>query len=157
MECTGPASWPLGRPPLPSSTSSQGGSCQRLRMARPPRGGNGETWPRLFSTPSSPAPGLPLSSIRNRSQPIIASSIRCRIVLELPCLRVKLHLQAPEMQDDLIVTFTSSCHALVSFSIGYFIYDAFDMVLYHRKRSTYELLVHHFMVITCLGIAVSTR
>merc|ERR1712156_740929 len=65
--------------------------------------------------------------------------------------------QAPEMQDDLIVTFTSSCHALVSFSIGYFIYGAFDMVLYHRKRSTYELLVHHFMVITCLGIAVSTR
>merc|ERR1711997_866471 len=52
---------------------------------------------------------------------------------------------------------TSSCHALVSFSIGYFIYDAFDMVIYHRKRSTYELLVHHFMVITCLGIAVSTR
>jgi len=65
--------------------------------------------------------------------------------------------QAPEMQDDLISTFTPSCHALVSFSIGYFIYDALDMVIYHRKRSTYELLVHHFMVITCLGIAVSTR
>ena len=126
---------------------------------------------------------------------------------DYPCLRVKLHLQAPEMQDDLISTFTPSCHALVSFSIGYFIYDALDMVLYHRsvahefhfhlehlfqscfvgswtwtalklllsldnqdryifasiekfplrKRSTYELLVHHFMVITCLGIAVSTR
>jgi len=60
-------------------------------------------------------------------------------------------------QDDLISTFTPSCHALVSFSIGYFIYDALDMVIYHRKRSTYELLVHHFMVITCLGIAVSTR
>ena len=72
---------------------------------------------------------------RDRTQPIIASSIRCRIVLELPCLRVKLHLQAPEMQDDLIVTFTSSCHALVSFSIGYFIYDAFDMVLYHRWKT----------------------
>jgi len=65
--------------------------------------------------------------------------------------------QAPGMQDDLISTFTPSCHALVSFSIGYFIYDALDMVIYHRKRSTYELLVHHFMVITCLGIAVSTR
>jgi hypothetical protein len=65
--------------------------------------------------------------------------------------------QAPEMQDDLISTFTPSCHALVSFSIGYFLYDALDMVIYHRKRSTYELLVHHFMVITCLGIAVSTR
>ena len=75
---------------------------------------------------------------RDRTQPIIASSIRCRIVLELPCLRVKLHLQAPEMQDDLIVTFTSSCHALVSFSIGYFIYDAFDMVLYHRWKIKWQ-------------------
>jgi len=65
--------------------------------------------------------------------------------------------EAPEMQDDLISTFTPSCHALVSFSIGYFLYDALDMVIYHRKRSTYELLLHHFMVITCLGIAVSTR
>ena len=81
---------------------------------------------------------------RDRSQPIIASSIRCRIVLELPCLRVKLHLQAPEMQDDLIVTFTSSCHALVSFSIGYFIYDAFDMVLYHRWKTKW----HHYMSMT---------
>merc|ERR1712192_235777 len=65
--------------------------------------------------------------------------------------------EAPEMQDDLISTFTPSCHALVSFSIGYFLYDALDMVIYHRKRSTYELLLHHFMVITCLGIAVSSR
>ena len=31
------------------------------------------------------------------------------------------------------------------------------MSVLSRKRSTYELLVHHFMVITCLGIAVSTR
>ena len=75
------------------------------------------------------------------------------------------------MQDNLISHFTPSCHALVSFSIGYFIYDALDMLIYHRyslltamlrnspprKRSTYELLVHHFLVITCLGIAVSTR
>ena len=99
---------------------------------------------RLFSTLSN----IPLCIIvpstaphcRDRNQPIIASSIRCQIVLELPCLRVKLHLQAPEMQDDLIVTFTSSCHALVSFSIGYFIYDAFDMVLYHRWKTKW----HHY-------------
>ena len=59
------------------------------------------------------------------------------------------------MCDDLINKFTPSMHALVSFSIGYFIYDALDMVIYHRKRSTYELLIHHFLVVTCYTIGVS--
>lgn len=62
--------------------------------------------------------------------------------------------QAPEMSNDLISTFTPSTHALVSFSIGYFIYDALDMIIYHRKRSTYELLIHHFLVVICFSIAV---
>jgi len=65
-----------------------------------------------------------------------------------------LFYQNPEMSNDLIRTFTPSTHALVSFSIGYFIYDAADMVIYHRKRSTYELLVHHTLVIVCFTIAV---
>ena len=42
------------------------------------------------------------------------------------------------MQDDLITSFTPSCHALVSFSIGYFIYDALDMALYHRYTIPYN-------------------
>lgn len=62
--------------------------------------------------------------------------------------------QNPGMCNDLIRTFTPSTHALVSFSIGYFIYDALDMLLYHRKRSTYELLIHHTLVILCFMIAV---
>jgi len=65
--------------------------------------------------------------------------------------------QAPDMCDDLINKFTPSMHALVSFSIGYFIYDALDMVIYHRKRSTYELLIHHFLVVTCYTIGVSNN
>lgn len=65
--------------------------------------------------------------------------------------------QAPEMQDDLINKFTYSSHVLVSFSIGYFLYDAMDMLIYHRKRSTYELLVHHSCVIFCLGLAVTSH
>lgn len=65
--------------------------------------------------------------------------------------------QAPEMRDDLIRTFTYSSHVLVSFSIGYFLYDALDMLIYHRKRSTYELLVHHFSVVFCYGLAVTSR
>jgi len=65
--------------------------------------------------------------------------------------------QAPEMQDDLINKFTFSSHALVSFSIGYFLYDALDMLMYHRKRSTYELLIHHFFVVLCYSLAVTSR
>lgn len=65
--------------------------------------------------------------------------------------------QAPEMRDDLIRKFTYSSHVLVSFSIGYFLYDALDMFIYHRKRSTYELLVHHFSVVFCYGLAVTSR
>lgn len=65
--------------------------------------------------------------------------------------------QAPEMRDDLIRTFNFSSHSLVCFSIGYFIYDAVDMLLYHRKKSTYELLIHHFLVILCFGIAATTK
>jgi len=63
--------------------------------------------------------------------------------------------KAPEMKNDLVRTFTLSSHALVCFSIGYFLYDSFDMLLYHRKRSTYELLIHHFLAILCFAIAVA--
>jgi len=65
--------------------------------------------------------------------------------------------QTPAMRDDLIRTFNFSSHALLCFSIGYFIYDAVDMIVHHRKRSTYELLLHHFLVILCFGIAVTTK
>jgi hypothetical protein len=65
--------------------------------------------------------------------------------------------QAPGMSEDLIHSFNAATHALVSFSIGYFIYDALDMLLYHRKRSSYELLIHHFLVILCFSIAATSR
>lgn len=65
--------------------------------------------------------------------------------------------QTPEMRDDLIRKFTYSSHVLVCFSIGYFLYDALDMVIYHRKRSTYELLVHHFSVVFCYSLAVTSH
>ena len=63
-------------------------------------------------------------------------------------------LNAPHMMDDLVNTFTASCHSLVCFSVGYFIYDSLDMLLYHRKRSTYELLVHHMLAILCFSTAI---
>ena len=61
------------------------------------------------------------------------------------------------MHDDLINKSTYSSHVLVCFSIGYFLYDAMDMLIYHRKRSTYELLLHHFCVPFCYGLAVTSH
>ena len=46
----------------------------------------------------------------------------------------------PSLGADMIHAYSTSAHALVSVSIGYFIYDFSDMALYHRKGSTYELL-----------------
>jgi len=63
----------------------------------------------------------------------------------------------PSLGSDMINAYSTSAHALISISIGYFIYDFADMALYHRKQSTFELLIHHGMVILCFGIAVSTR
>ncbi|XP_071531318.1 TLC domain-containing protein 2-like isoform X2 [Panulirus ornatus] len=60
----------------------------------------------------------------------------------------------PKLAEDLINTYTSSSHMLVSFSVGYFIHDFLDMAFCHRKRSSYELMVHHACVISCFGLAV---
>lgn len=61
---------------------------------------------------------------------------------------------SPELADDLIKGGNWVAHMLVSFSIGYFIHDALDMIMNNRKKSTYELLVHHLFVISCFGLAV---
>ncbi|XP_043200103.1 TLC domain-containing protein 2-like [Amphibalanus amphitrite] len=59
----------------------------------------------------------------------------------------------PAMAADVIHSYSMSSHILVSFSIGYFIHDALDMALNNMKKSTYELLVHHVLVILCFGLA----
>jgi hypothetical protein len=66
----------------------------------------------------------------------------------------------PDMSSDLAYAFNHSTHMLVSFSIGYFIYDFFDMYLYNQKqgqKNTYELLLHHACAITCFGISSHKR
>ncbi|KAJ0063440.1 hypothetical protein NL108_002681 [Boleophthalmus pectinirostris] len=60
----------------------------------------------------------------------------------------------PQMAEDLIKTFSVLSHALVSFSIGYFIYDFFDMLLNQKLSSAWELLFHHTVVIACFGLSV---
>ncbi|KAF7219008.1 TLC domain-containing protein 2 [Nothobranchius furzeri] len=60
----------------------------------------------------------------------------------------------PQMAEDLIETFSVFSHALVSFSIGYFIHDFFDMVFNQKLSQSWELLFHHIVVITCFGLSV---
>ncbi|XP_029026356.1 TLC domain-containing protein 2-like [Betta splendens] len=60
----------------------------------------------------------------------------------------------PQMAEDLIETFSMFSHALVSFSIGYFMYDFFDMVLNQKLNQSWELLFHHVVVISCFGLSV---
>ncbi|XP_012732815.2 TLC domain-containing protein 2 [Fundulus heteroclitus] len=60
----------------------------------------------------------------------------------------------PQMAEDLIETHSVFSHALVSFSIGYFIYDFLDMVCNQKLSQSWELLFHHVVVITCFGLSV---
>ncbi|XP_029965282.1 TLC domain-containing protein 2 [Salarias fasciatus] len=62
----------------------------------------------------------------------------------------------PQMAEDLIETHSVFSHALVSFSIGYFIYDLLDMLQHQRLSEAWELLFHHVVVITCFGLSVLT-
>ncbi|KAL0973148.1 hypothetical protein UPYG_G00199600 [Umbra pygmaea] len=62
----------------------------------------------------------------------------------------------PQMAEDLIGTHSVFSHALVSLSIGYFIYDFLDMVLNQKINQSWELLFHHIVVISCFGITVFT-
>ncbi|XP_068440491.1 TLC domain-containing protein 2 [Clinocottus analis] len=60
----------------------------------------------------------------------------------------------PQMAEDLIETHSVFSHALVSLSIGYFIYDFLDMLVNQKLSQSWELLFHHVVVITCFGFSV---
>jgi len=63
----------------------------------------------------------------------------------------------PKLAEDLIGTYSVSSVLLVSVSVGYFIHDFIDMALNHRKKSSFELMIHHFFVIACFGLAELTH
>ncbi|KAK3589146.1 hypothetical protein CHS0354_017114 [Potamilus streckersoni] len=65
--------------------------------------------------------------------------------------------QKPEMAEDLIKTSTPLGHTLISVSVGYFVYDVIDMLIYQRTRQTYELLLHHAVIIVCFAVAIVTK
>lgn len=65
--------------------------------------------------------------------------------------------ETPKMAEDLITTYSTSAHTLISFSIGYFLYDMCDMLVYQRNRHSFELMGHHVVIFICFGIAIVTR
>ncbi|XP_026187854.1 TLC domain-containing protein 2 [Mastacembelus armatus] len=96
---------------------------------------------------------IPESARRNtwKWRNISASFVHSFITATLAVLCFFLH---PQMAEDLIETHSVFSHALVSFSIGYFIYDFFDMVTNQKLNQSWELLFHHIVVITCFGLSV---
>nr|CAD7266578.1 unnamed protein product [Timema shepardi] len=92
------------------------------------------------------------------------------------CVNIMNFWQSPEIREDLISMYTTSAHGVMALSlgkfahtpdeyiskaqrktVGYFVYDLMDMMINHRKRSSYELMVHHVVVIICFGLSVMTR
>lgn len=66
-------------------------------------------------------------------------------------------VEEPKMMEDLIQTSTFMGHTVISASVGYFLYDSFDMLRYQRTRQSLELLLHHIVIILCFGIAIFTK
>ena len=52
------------------------------------------------------------------------------------------------MAEDMISTYIADAPYLISFSVGYFVYDTYDMLKYNRSRQAYELIIHHLIVST---------
>ncbi|KAK4471050.1 hypothetical protein MN116_000560 [Schistosoma mekongi] len=60
----------------------------------------------------------------------------------------------PDFLKDLINLSTWKTTSLVSYSLGYFIFDFAHMAILHPYRSTAELLVHHFVIFLCFSSAL---
>jgi len=59
--------------------------------------------------------------------------------------------ESPEHAVDVVRTVSGLSIWLTSFSVGYFLFDVFDMTETQlSRRSTKELLVHHAFVSCCL-------
>ncbi|TNN21301.1 TLC domain-containing protein isoform 1 [Schistosoma japonicum] len=60
----------------------------------------------------------------------------------------------PDSLKDLINLSTWRMTSLVSYSLGYFIFDSAHMAILHPYRSTAEFLVHHFIIFLCFSSAL---
>uniref|UniRef100_A0A672G5N9 TLC domain-containing protein n=1 Tax=Salarias fasciatus TaxID=181472 RepID=A0A672G5N9_SALFA len=60
----------------------------------------------------------------------------------------------PQMGNDLLYFHSALSHSLVAASTGYFIHDFLDLALNEPFRKSWEVLLHHSMVISCFGFAL---
>ena len=65
--------------------------------------------------------------------------------------------QEPKLAEDVINTFTLSAYSMMGVSLGYFLYDTMDMLIYNRNRQSYELIFHHTVITSCFWIAIFLR
>ncbi|GFS12976.1 TLC domain-containing protein 2 [Elysia marginata] len=65
--------------------------------------------------------------------------------------------ERPDMAEDLITVFTVLSHSLTSFSVGYFVYDLYDLMRTRSSRQSVELMGHHVVIIACFMVAVGWR
>lgn len=101
---------------------------------------------------------VPATSSTNPRQIWKFSNIACSLVHStITGLGATLIFYADQkFAEDIISSYNESSHMLVSFSIGYFVYDFLDMILYNAAKSG-SLLFHHVCVIICFGITARTK
>uniref|UniRef100_A0A3Q0STZ6 TLC domain containing 2 n=1 Tax=Amphilophus citrinellus TaxID=61819 RepID=A0A3Q0STZ6_AMPCI len=63
----------------------------------------------------------------------------------------------PQMVEDLISFCSLHTHILVTVSTGYFIHDFLDMALNQPFKQSWDLLLHHSLVISCFSLAATSR
>jgi len=63
----------------------------------------------------------------------------------------------PQTTVNVVENYSLISHVLTAFSIGYFIFDFFDMLFNHKKRSSYELMVHHAFVVSCFSVSMLSK
>ncbi|XP_055338305.1 TLC domain-containing protein 2-like [Paramacrobiotus metropolitanus] len=62
-----------------------------------------------------------------------------------------------DLREDMVEGGSNFSYYLVALSIGYFIYDLFDMGINRLNLKSVELMGHHAVVVLCFGVAVFLR
>ncbi|KAJ4929702.1 hypothetical protein JOQ06_018724 [Pogonophryne albipinna] len=63
----------------------------------------------------------------------------------------------PQLLEDLISRHSLLSHSLVAVSTGYFIHDFLDVALNRPCKQSWEVLLHHSAVLSCFGLALTSR
>ncbi|CAF1288041.1 unnamed protein product [Rotaria magnacalcarata] len=70
-------------------------------------------------------------------------------------ISIYLFIENPAMcTTDIISSFTRHAYSFVSFELGYFIFDSIDNIRNLSGRHTFEILLHHIIIIGCFGISL---